>query len=194
MTGEWEENVKDKKFNAGVNKLLAQMDLRDWSNPIGPSEPKDPAMQREALEDLRTEFYTCLEDCIKQVDPDRTLALMTRAERLTRLAADCGYDLMRPLQEHWAAMLYQVHRSRRRFLIRKYLTNPDSVNPDELAEALDLYPTDSAEHREDLERVRAKMADPSFRMCSDTHAKAKAIALRPLRDDAYMRKLFGLDA
>jgi hypothetical protein len=120
--------------------------------------------------------------------------LLTRAERLTRLAADCGYDLLRPLAEHWGAMLYEVHRARRRFLIRKYLTYPDSVNPDELAEALDLYPEDSAEHREDLARVKRAMADPSFRMCSDVRAKAKAIALRPLHDEAYMRKLFGLDA
>ena len=178
-----------------MDKLLAQSDLRGWSNTTGVTDkPLDPAMQRDVLHDLNEEFHRCLADCLRQDDPDRTLVLMTRAERLTRLAADCGYDLMRPLQEHWSAMLYEVHRSRRRFLIRKYLTNPDSVNPDELAEALDLYPDNSPEHREDLERVRAKMADPSFRMCSDTHARAKAIALRPLHDEAYLRKLFGLDA
>jgi hypothetical protein len=187
--------MKDKKFNAGLHALMAQTDLRGWT-ATGTDKPdlKDPEMQRAVLKDLRDEFYRCLEDCVKQVDPDRTLALMTRAERLTRLAADCGYDLLRPLQEHWGAMLYEVHRSRRRFLIRKYLSDPHSVNPDELAEALDLYPTDSAEHREDLEHVNAKMKDPSFRMCSDTRARAKAIALRPLRDEAYLRKLFGLDA
>jgi hypothetical protein len=178
-----------------MDKLLAQSDLRGWSNTTGVTDkPLDPAMQRDVLHDLNEEFHRCLADCLRQDDPDRTLALMTRAERLTRLAADCGYDLMRPMQEHWAAMLYQVHRARRRFLIRKYLSDPHSVNPDELAEALELYPDDSPEHQEDLERVRRAMTDPSFRMCSDTRARAKAIALRPLHDEAYMRKLFGLDA
>jgi hypothetical protein len=191
-----EGQVKDKKFNAGLHALMAQTDLKGWRGGPETDKPdrKDPKMQHAVLEDLREEFYRCLEDCVKQVDPDRFLALLTRAERLTRLAAEGGYDLLQPLHEHWAAMLYEVHRSRRRFLLRKYFTNPDSVNPDELAEALDLYPEDSAEHQEDLEKVRAKMADPSFRMCSDTRAKAKAIALRPLHDRAYMRKLFGLDA
>ena len=183
--------MKDKKFKSAG---LAQTDLLGWSNATGTYKPKGLAMQRDALQDLRDEFYRCLEDCVRQHDPDRCLRLMTRAERLTRLAADCGYDLMRPMQEHCAAMLYQVHRARRRFLIRKCLTNPHSVNPDELAEALDLYPADSPEHREDLERVRVAMADPSFRMCSDVRAKAKAIALRPVHDEAYMRKLCGLDA
>jgi hypothetical protein len=83
---------------------------------------------------------------------------------------------------------------RRRFLIRKYLTNPQSVDPSELSEALDLYPKDSAEHREDLERVRAKMTDPSFKMNADVRAAGKAIALRPLHDQGYLRRLCGLDA
>ena len=178
-----------------MDKLLAQSDLRGWSNTTGVTDkPLDPAMQRDVLHDLNEEFHRCLADCLRQDDPDQFLRLMTRAERLARGAADYGYDLMRPMQERWAAILYQVHRARRRFLIRKYLTNPRSVNPDELAEALDLYPADSPEHREDLERVSAAMEDPSFRMCSDVRAKAKAIALRPLHDEAYLRKLFGLDA
>jgi hypothetical protein len=178
-----------------MDQLLAKTDLRGWSGATGVTDkPIDPAMQRDVLDDLNEEFHRCLEDCIRQDDPDRCLRLWTRAERLARGAADYGYDLLRPTQERWAAILYQVHRARRRFLIRKYLTNPRSVNPDELAEALDLYPTDSPEHREDLERVHAKMADPSFRMCSDVRAKAKAIALRPVHDEAYLRKLFGLDA
>jgi hypothetical protein len=173
---------------------MEKTDLRGWSDPIGgPNEPKDPAMQKEVLQEIREEFYQCLEDCVKQRDPDRSLRLMTRAERLTRHAIDCGYDMLRPMQEHWAAMLYEVHRARRRFLIRKWLTNPGSVDPDEFAEALDLYPEDSAEHREDLKRVKAKMADPSFKMCGDVKAKARAIALRPMHDQAYLRKLCGLD-
>ena len=181
--------MKDKRLEA----LLAQTDLKGWSEPHAPYELKDPAMQREALEDLRGEFYLCLEDCVRERNAERFERLLTKAERLTRYAAECGYDLLRPLNEHWASMLHQVLRARRRFLIRKWFVNPGSVNPEELNEALDLYPEDSPAHREDLERVRAKMANPSFRMNADVRAAGKAIALRPLHDQAYMRRLFGLD-
>ena len=125
-------------------------------------EPLDPYMQRACIHDLLDELNGCVEDCLNKRDYDRYLRLMSRAERLAGAAADYGYDLMRPLAERLATVLHLLNRGKRRFLIRKYLTNPDSVNLDELDEALDLYPMDSAEHREDIERVERKMKGRSF--------------------------------
>jgi hypothetical protein len=173
-----------------MQNLIAQKSLRGWT----PDKPIDPDNQREVMDLLTEELCRSLEDCIKEKDYDRYDALMVRADHLMRAFVDRGYDLMRPMAEWHAAISHLMNRAERRFLIRKYLTNPDSVDRGELRKALDLYWSNSAEHREDLEHVHAKIKDPKFRMCGDIFAKAKAIAERPLHDEAYLRKLCGLDA
>jgi hypothetical protein len=141
---------------------------------------------------LTEEFCLSLEDCIKKHDHDRFVALMVRADYLMQACVDGGCDLMRPMAEHHAAILHRLNRAERRYLIRRYLTG-HIVDPGKLRKALDLYPEDSPERREDLERVHAKIKDPKFRMVGDVLDEAKAIAKRPLHDEAYLRKLKGLD-
>jgi hypothetical protein len=51
----------------------------------------------------------------------------------------------RPLQENLAALLYQIHRAHRRWLVRRYLTYPHSLSRDELIE-LERYPTVAPMH------------------------------------------------
>jgi hypothetical protein len=144
------------------------------------------------LEVFTEEFCLSLEDCVAKGDyGERCDKLMVRADYLMRACVDVGHELMRPAAEHHAAILHLLNRAQRRWLIRRYLTNPASVDRDELVKALDLYPEDSAEHREDLEHVKAKIADQSFRMVGDVMDKAKAIAERPLHDEEYLRRLCG---
>jgi hypothetical protein len=125
-------------------------------------------------------------------DEERLDALMAKAVHLASACADFGYDLMRPMAEHHAAILHLLNRAERRYLIRRYLTG-HSVDPDKLAKAVNLYPEDSPEHREDLERVHANIKDRKFRIVGDVMAKALAIVERPLHDKAYCRKLAGFD-
>jgi hypothetical protein len=184
---------KQKDTRTYMQKVIAQQDLRQWHEPppgLVADEPLDPDNQRECMEALTEEFCLSLEDCVKNHDMERVDALMARADHLMQACVDFGYELMRPMAEHHAAILHQLNRAERRYLIRRYLTG-HSVDPAKWREALDLYPTDSPEHREDLERVHAKIKDPKFRMVGDVMAKAKAISERPLHDEAYLRKLCG---
>jgi hypothetical protein len=146
----------------------------------------DEGEQRLVFTDLMGEFLACLEDAaVRWPNAERCEVLMTRAEYLMRGYVSMGHKLLRPMQESLAAQLHLIHRAHRRWVIRRYLTDENSVYPNELVKALELLPTNTpelnAEFEEDLDRAEAVVKDPTLTLVDDVMARARAIALTPLR-------------
>jgi hypothetical protein len=162
------------------------MDLHGWQDLTERKVAKreiDREEQRLVFTEFMGEFLACLEDAaVRWPNAERCEVLMTRAEYLMRGYVGLGHELLRPMQENLAAILHQVHRAHRRWVIRKYLTNQNSVYPNELVKALELLPTNTpelkAEFEQDLDRAEAVVADPTLKLVDDVMARARAIALR----------------
>jgi hypothetical protein len=168
---------------------MERMDLHGWQDVTGMNgvnRERDKDEQWAVFTDFMGEFLACLEDAaVRWPNAERCETLMTRAEHLMRGYVGIGHELLRPMQENLAAILHQVHRAHRRWTIRRYLTDENSVYPNELVKALELLPTNTpelkAEFEEDLDRAEAVVKDPTLKLVDDVMARAKAIALAPLR-------------